>query len=108
MAGNHLQGCKITPQHLSGSLSAVLVIDSVKSIAANPLLEPRVRAGVDFGVVGQGAVETGVENGDLRCAGEELCGEVDAVQPSPIVQRGDGSHVRNGLSNLGSDASRFG
>src|SRR5690348_3965460 len=88
-------------------MSAVFVIDAMKSVTADALFVPGVRTRVDFGFVWQSAVKAGVKDGDLRCIRKQFGGEVDTFQTSLVVQRRDRSHVGDGLADLGRDACRF-
>ena len=54
---HYARPAQILAQELRRALRAILMIDSVKAVAANPLREPFIRAGVDRCSVGQSAVE---------------------------------------------------
>ena len=57
---------EIFPEELRGALRAILMIDSVESEAAYTLRQPFIRTGVNKGRIGQGAVEGGIKDCDLR------------------------------------------
>ena len=66
---------KIFPGELRCALRAILMIDSVESKAAYALRQPFIRTGVNKRCIGQGAVESGIKDSDLRDGSEFLFDE---------------------------------
>ena len=59
------------PQQLRGAAGCILVIDAVKSVAADAVIEPFVRAGINIRGGRQGGMESGVKDGDLPDTGAQ-------------------------------------
>ena len=93
MAGHKLQRRQILAEQLRGALGAILMIDSVKSVAANSFRQPFIRSGIDERGSGQVAVKAGVEHGDLRDGSKSLFDDVDSFELGAIMQRRKRGHA---------------
>src|SRR5579884_3874774 len=67
-------------------IGAVLVIDAMKSVATDSVLDPSVRSWIDGCVIRQCAMEAGVEYRDLRLACEDFFCDVDSLKARVVVQ----------------------
>src|SRR4029077_9097751 len=94
VTGHEFQGRQIFSEELGSALRAILMIDSVKSIATNSLRKPFVRAGIDGRCFRQSAVKTGVEHGDLENRAHMFLDDLDPFQLGAIVERRKGRHAR--------------
>src|SRR5580698_5593864 len=82
---------------------AILMIDPVKTEAADAFFEPRVWAGIDVSGRLQGGMKSGIEDGDLRHAGpNDAVHRSDCFQFETIVRRRELHLLSDGRSNLGS------
>src|ERR1700731_1210225 len=95
MAGHQLERTQLFSQKLCSTFRAILMIDSVKSIATDPLREPFVRAGVHRGRRRQTAVKAGVEDRNLGNAANAFLDGPNPVQLGAIVKWCKGGHARD-------------
>src|ERR1700722_13552273 len=80
MATNDAQAARIALQNLRRAFGDVALIEAVKTVAANSFRQPFVRAGIDVRGCGQCAMKTGIEDRDLRHAGNYFFGDGEAVE----------------------------
>ena len=86
VAGDH--ALRLRAQDFGRPPRDVLVADAVKAVAADALLQPVVRAGIDVGGGRQRGVKGGIENRDLRDAVAQLSFDrFDQVEFQPVVLR---------------------
>ena len=96
-------------QQRRGPVRHVLVRGAVEAVAADAVVGVElVRDGVAPGVLGQGAVEGGVEHGDLRHVRPLLGDGADAQHVGGVVQRGQRVEPLDGAGDLVVDQDRLG
>src|SRR3989442_11476626 len=103
MAGYEFQRSQISGEKLCGALGAILMIDSVKSIATDPLRKPFIRAGVYGRWFRQSAVKAGVEHGHLENRADTFLDNLDSFQLGAIMQWRKDGHARDGRFHLRCD-----
>lgn len=96
MAGYEFQFRQVFGEELRRPFGTVLMIDSVKSVAANPLCYPLIRAWVDGGCRRQLTMESSIEDGDLRDGSEFFLDEVYSLQLYPVMERRKNGHALDG------------
>src|SRR5579875_2790398 len=74
--------------------SHILVADAMKPITPKTPLFPFVGTGIEGTLFGQGAVESGIENSQLRHGAELFFHRANALQSDAIMQ---GGQLREGL-----------
>src|ERR1700722_11247182 len=89
------------------ALRAILMIDSVESKAAYALRQPFIRTGVNKGRIGQGTVESGIKDSDLRNCSEFLFDESDAFEFHAIMKRRENGHALDGGFDCRGDGDRL-
>src|ERR1700676_3801686 len=94
MAGYEFQRPQILSEELCGALSAILMIDSVKSIPTNPLCEPIIRTGIYSRRFRQSTVKAGVEHGHLKNRSDTFLDDLDPFQLGAVMERCKGRHAR--------------
>src|SRR5579875_638055 len=94
MAGDEAQRVEVALKQPCCPSSHILMANAVKPIAPKTLLSPFVGTGIESTLFGQGAVESRVENGQLRHGAEPFFHRTNALQGDAIVQ---GSQLREGL-----------
>src|SRR4029077_7462354 len=87
MAGYELERLWIFPKQLPRTQRAVLMVDPMKSVAANAFLEPFIRTGIDGRRCGHLLVKSRIENRDLRNVSQNLLDNVHAFQFCLNMQR---------------------
>src|SRR5450755_2341413 len=83
------------------------MINSVKAVAANPLLEPIVGAGIRRCGQRHVVMKAGIENSDLRYRPEQLGDDLHAFEFSAIVKRRKNGSVFDGRFDVRRDYSRL-
>src|ERR1700752_5420139 len=86
---------QISSKQLRGALCTILMIDSVKSIATNPLCEPFIRTRVHSGRLRQSAVKASVEHGHLENRAHALLDDLDPLKLGSTMKRCKGGHARD-------------
>src|ERR1700683_706758 len=87
MAGDEPQFRTFSAEQLGGALCAVLVIDAMESVAADALLEPFVRPGINGSGQRQTVMKSSVEDGDLRNLPQQRGDCTDSLDFDAVVQR---------------------
>src|SRR5712692_2470214 len=103
MASHEFQGIQVLAQQLCGTLCAILMIDPVESITANPLLEPIVRTGIRCRRQRHLAMEAGVKDRDLRHWAQQFRDDLHAFQFGAIVEGGKNGNAFDRRLDLSSD-----
>src|SRR4029077_1675381 len=85
------------------AMSTVLMIDPVKSIAADSALKPLVRAWVDRSRGRKSVVECGVKDRALPNLASKFFDDLDAFEFPAIVQRRRGRHAGDNAFDLRGD-----
>ena len=88
-------------------MRAISMIDSVESKAAYALRQPFIRTGVNKRRIGQGAVESGIKDSDLRDGSEFLFDEFDALEFNTIMKWRENGHALDGGFNFKGDDGRL-
>src|SRR5260370_1512018 len=107
MAGHEFQGRQISSKELCGALSAILVMDAVKSIATNAPRAPFERTGIYSGGLRQSAVKAGIEDSDLENRAKAFLDDVDPFQLGAIVERRKSGHACYGRFHFRRDGGSF-
>src|ERR1700688_1891413 len=82
------------------------MIDSVKSISPNALLQPGIGTRIYIRVGCQGAMEPGVEDCNLKSAGsKKMIDGLDGFELKPVVSRSEFNFFGYGSSHLGCQGS---
>src|ERR1700693_2869171 len=84
------------------------MIDSVESKAAYALRQPFIRTGVNKRRIGQGTVESGIKDCDLRDGSEFLFDESDALEFHAIMKRRENGHALDGSFDFRGDHDGLG
>ena len=110
VAGHEAEGrVGLAVEELGRAGGAIGVADAMEPEAADsPFLIPLEGDGIDQGAQGHPGEERGVENGDMRHAGEGGFGGLDSAQGGGIVQRGQGAEASDGGFDAGIDADACG
>src|SRR3989442_2138307 len=95
MAGYEPESFQIPFQESRGASGAILMVDSMKAVAANPFREPFVRTGIYRRRRRDAAMETCVENGYLRDVSEQFLDDINNFQPASIMERRERRHACN-------------
>src|SRR5277367_1164306 len=69
------------------------MIDTVESVAANPLLDPLIGTGISCRRLWHLAMKAGIENGDLRNRAQNTFNNLHALEFSPDMQWGERRHA---------------
>src|SRR2546425_6945283 len=95
MAGYEPESFQIPFQESRGASGAILMVDSMKAVAANTFREPFVRTGIYRRRRRDAAMETCVENGYLRDVSEQFLDDIHNFQLASIMERRERRHACN-------------
>src|SRR3989442_7976051 len=106
MAGYEPESFQIPFQESRGASGAILMVDSMKAVAANTFREPFVRTGIYRRRRRDAAMETCVENGYLRDVSEQFLDDINNFQLASIMERRERRHACNSRLHGGGDFNR--
>src|SRR5213594_3393064 len=107
MTGHEFEGLHVPLQELCGAPGAVLMIDTVETIAATAFREPFVGAWIHCRRRRHAAMETRVEDGHLGNVAQHPFYDFNAFQFDTIVERCECGDARNSVLHGRCDADRF-
>src|SRR5438132_1311779 len=107
MACNQFQRRWIAVEQLSGASGAVLMIDAMKSVAADVVLEPLIRTGINCRRQWHVPMKAGIENGDLRNRSQDALDNLHTLHFGANMQRCKRGHAGNGRAYLGRNGDRL-
>src|SRR5712692_3798923 len=108
MTSDQPKRLQVSSENLSGALSAILVANSVKAVAADSVLEPLIRAAVDISRRGQAGMERRVEYRHLRNPrAQDRFGGFNDVELDRIVGRSEDREPVNSLLHFRCDPGAF-
>src|SRR6266480_7139085 len=107
MACHQFERVQVSAQKLCGTPRAILMIDPVKSVAANTVFEPLIRPRIHRRSRRQSAMKSGIENRDLRNSAQELFNNLHAFEFGAIMERSESRNVGDSRSYFGSKRNRF-
>ena len=83
------------------------MIDAVKSVAANVVLEPVIRTGINCRRQWHLAMKAGIENRDLRNGSQDTLDNLHTLHFGANMQRCKRGHAGNGRAYLGRNGDRL-
>ena len=104
VAGDYLKVFYILAKDFRGAVRDVAVARAVKAVAADAvLLIVLVGDAVNVGLGRHGLVESGVEDDDVRLAGEDVHDGFEAHEVRGVVERSEGDDFFDSLDDFGGD-----
>src|SRR5436309_16063547 len=107
MAGYEPESFQILFQESRGASGAILMVDSMKAVAANTFREPFVRTGIYRRRRRDAAMETCGENGYLRDVSEQFLDDINNFQLASIMDRRERRHACNSRPHRGVNCHQF-